>query len=210
MADDRTSKGPRANERLKVPWRVTDLKQYIYCPRILYYHICLPRVRPVTYKMQASVEAHAKAQDQERRRSLRAYGLEQAERHFNVALVSERLGMRGEVDLVLETERGGQPQVIPVDYKLSKKVAKHFSLQLTAYAVMLEDAWGVPVKRGFLYLLPLRQAREVRITARRRTALDEALAAMNAMLLREWMPPPTRQRAKCVVCEFRRFCNDVV
>jgi CRISPR-associated exonuclease Cas4 len=193
-----------------VPWRVTDLKQYVYCPRILYYHTCLPRVRPTTYKMQASVEQHDVAGKKERRRSLRVYGLTQGERHFNVQLISERLGMRGEVDLVIETEASAQPEAIPVDYKLSKRVGEHFRLQLAAYGVMLEDAWGVPVRRGFLYLLPLRKAREVRITTRLRTALDEALAGMNAMLLREWMPPATRRRARCVACEFRRFCNDRV
>jgi CRISPR-associated exonuclease Cas4 len=198
------------NGQTDLPWRVTDLKQWVYCARILYYHTCLPRVRPVTFKMAASIEVHAEVPEQERRRSLRAYGLAQGVRHFNVSLVSERLGMRGEVDLVIEAEGEGRAEAIPVDYKLSKKVADHFRLQLAAYAVMLEDAWGVAVRRGFLYLLPLRAAKEVRITPRLRTQLDDALAAMNATLLREWMPPPTRQRAKCVGCEFRRFCNDVV
>jgi CRISPR-associated exonuclease Cas4 len=193
-----------------VPWRVTDLKQYVYCPRILYYHHCLPRVRPTTYKMEASIEAHRSAERRERRRTLRAYGLERGERHFNVPLVSERLGMRGEVDLVIETEIDGCREAIAVDYKLSRKGGKHFELQLTAYAVMVEDAWGVPVRQCFLYLIPLRQAKEVHITPRRRTALDEALAVMNAMLLTEQMPLPTRQRSKCLSCEFRRFCNDVL
>ena len=189
---------------------MTDLKQYVYCPRILYYHLCLPRVRPTTYKMRASVEAHTHEQGREERRSLRAYGLEEGKRHFNVALASERLGMTGEVDLVIETTVKGNPQAIPVDYKLSRKVGPHFRLQLTAYAVMIEDAWGLPVKQGFLYLIPLRRAEAVRITARQRAALDEALTVMRAMLVKEQMPPPTRQRAKCVSCEFRRFCNDVL
>jgi CRISPR-associated exonuclease Cas4 len=194
----------------EVPWRVTDLKQYVYCPRIVYYHTCLPKVRPTTFKMQAGIEAHREAEGKERRRTLRAYGLECGERHFNVCLVSERLGMRGEVDLVIETESKGQREAIPVDYKLAKKVGKHFQLQLTAYATMLEDAWGLPVRRGFVYLIPQRRAQEVRITARQRTALDEALTGMNRVLMKEWMPPATRQRARCVGCEFRRFCNDVL
>jgi CRISPR-associated exonuclease Cas4 len=195
---------------VEVPWRVTDLKQYVYCSRVLYYHACLPRVRPTTFKMEASADAHRSAEGQERRRSLRAYGLESGERHFNVSLVSERLGMRGEVDLVIETEAEGWREAIPVDYKLSSKAGAHFQLQLTAYAVMLEEAWGLPVQRGFLYLIPLRRAEEVRVTPRRRAALDEALAVMNGILLREEMPPAPRQRSRCVACEFRRFCNDVL
>ena len=195
---------------IEAPWRVTDLKQYVYCPRILYYHSCLPRVRPTTYKMEASIQAHDRERDRERRRSLRAYGLEQGERHFDVLLLSDRLGLRGEVDMVIETEIDGVRQAIPVDYKLSKKQGTHFQLQLTAYALMLEETWGLVVKRGFLYSIPLRQAQELRMTACRRKELAEALSVMRSMLLRERMPPATRQRVKCLSCEFRRFCNDVL
>jgi len=193
-----------------LPWRVTDLKQYVYCPRILYYHTCLPRVRPTTFKMRAGIASHAQAENRERRRTLRAYGLEAGQRHFNVPLVSERLGMRGEVDLVIEVMDDRQKQAIPVDYKFSRKVGRHFQLQITAYAVMLEDAWGLPVGRGFLYLIPRRQAEEVRITSHRRAALDKALRAMNEILHHERMPAPTKYRARCLTCEFRRFCNDVL
>ena len=197
-------------EEGEIPWRVTDLKQYVYCPRILFYHSCLPRVRPTTYRMELSAQAHEAEELRERRRSLRAYGLHHGERHFKVPLVSQRLGMRGEVDLVIEAEADGRREAIPVDYKLSKKVGHHFRLQLTAYAVMLEEAWSMPVKRGFLYLIPLRRAEQIRITHRQRAALDAALAVMNASLRKEQIPAPTPHRAKCLACEFRRFCNDVV
>ncbi|MBN1657489.1 MAG: CRISPR-associated protein Cas4 [Anaerolineae bacterium] len=193
----------------EVPWRVTDLKQYFYCARVLYYHACLPRVRPTTYKMEASASAHVEAQAREERRSLRTFGLTRGERHFGVPLVSERLGLRGEVDLVIETDETGDKEAIPVDYKLSTRAGTHFQLQLVAYGVMLEESWGVPVRRGFLYSIPQRKAEEVRITQARRTALDEALHMMHGILLREEMPPPTTHRARCVACEFRRFCNDV-
>ena len=56
---------------LTMPFRVTDLKQWVYCPRILYYHHCLPDVRPVTYKMKAGVEAGRAEEGREERRSLR-------------------------------------------------------------------------------------------------------------------------------------------
>ena len=80
---------------------VTDLKQWVYCPRILYYHQCLPDVRPVTYKMEAGIEAGRAEEGREERRSLRAYGLAEGEREFNVPLASERLGLRGEIDLLI-------------------------------------------------------------------------------------------------------------
>ena len=45
------------DDDLRYPIRVSDLKQWVYCPRVFYYQQCLPDVRPTTYKMKAGVEA---------------------------------------------------------------------------------------------------------------------------------------------------------
>jgi|SRR5271157_3083369 len=192
---------------LDAPFRVTDLKQWVYCPRILYYTVCLPDVRPVTFKMQAGVEAGRDEEGRESRRSLRAYGLSEGRREFNVPLVSDRMGLRGTVDMVIWLE--GQGDVIPVDYKLSEIAGVHFKLQLAAYGLMLEEISGLFARRGFLYSIPRRKAEEVSIDKRIRDRLAVTLDAMHRMLRYEAMPDPTPQRAKCVACEFRRFCNDV-
>jgi CRISPR-associated exonuclease Cas4 len=74
----------------------------------------------------------------------------------------------------------------------------------------LEEISQTPCQRGFLYSIPERRAHQVRFTARIRNQLKDTLAAMEQMLRAEAMPPATSQRKKCVSCEFRRFCNDVV
>ena len=157
---------------------VTDLKQWVFCPRLLYYYQCLPDVRPVTYKMQAGIEAGRDEEGREERRSLRAYGLSAGEREFNVPLASERLGLRGEVDLVITLPAAGPGEAIPVDYKLSRTAGPHFKLQLAAYAALLEDVRGVQVRQGFLYYIPLRRAEAVAIDGRLRRQLAKALASM--------------------------------
>jgi CRISPR-associated exonuclease Cas4 len=194
----------------EIPFRVTDLKQWVYCRRILYYHHCLPHVRPVTYKMEAGVEAGRAEEDREERRSLRVYGLADGEREFNVPLSSERLGLRGEVDMVITAPEAAGPEVILVDYKFSRTAGPHFKLQLAAYALLLEEARECEVHRGFLYYIPLRRAEAVRIDGRLRRQLTEALAEMRTVLETEKMPAPTPNLRKCVACEFRRFCNDVL
>lgn len=187
--------------------QVTDLKQYAYCPRVVYYRYCLPLLRPVTYKMEAGVEAHDKATEDEQRRSLRAYGLAEGERRFDVWLLSERLGLSGRIDLVILT---GDGCAMPVDYKLSQHDASpHFHLQLAAYAELLEENWPVTAKNGFIYLLPLRRAEAVPLTARLRSQVRRQVAEMRTMIERQRTPEATSQRSHCVNCEFRRFCNDV-
>jgi len=192
------------------PFRVTDLKQWVYCPRILYYYTCLPKVRPETYKMQAGVESGRSEEDREVRRSLRTYGLRSGRREFNVDVQSERLGLRGTVDMVIWAQVGGEEQVIPVDYKLTRIAGKHFRLQLAAYGLLLEEQWGIPSKRGFLYFIEQRRAHEVRFNSRLREELLQTLDAMHRMIAGEQISAPTAQRAKCLTCEFRRFCNDVL
>lgn len=193
-------------------FRVTDLKQYCYCPRIVYYHYCLPAIRPVTYKMNAGIEAQAEEEVREARRSLRTYGLRRGEYESNVYLESDHLGLRGQVDLVIKTDDNlrGEVELIPVDYKLSSgPLGPHFKMQLLAYGLMLEEQYGVPVRRGFLYAIPKRRATEVIFTPELRHSLNQSLALMAQVVGQELMPDPTKQRAKCEACEFRRFCNDV-
>ena len=192
--------------------KVTDLKQFAYCPRIPYYHYCLPEVRPTTYKMDAGIRAQDRAEELERRRSLRAYGLTEGERHFNVSLASGQLGVSGQIDLVIKHTVNGEDRLIPVDYKLSRREpGRHFKLQLACYALLLEEVWQLPVEHGFLYLIPARKAVRVPVTTRLRNDVRRQLAEIRTLVLAERMPPvPARQRSRCVDCEFRRFCNDTL
>lgn len=188
-------------------FRVTDLKQYVYCPRILYYHTVLPAVRPTTFKMEAGITAHEGAERREKRRSLRAYGLKEGARTFNVALASSQLALSGEVDMVIETES----ELIPVDYKAAKREGDHFRLQLMAYGRLLELARPqATIRRGFLYLIPKREAVEVTFTRSLRKRLQKALDDIRSIAREQRMPGPASNRRRCVDCEFRRFCNDVL
>ncbi|HEY3230248.1 MAG TPA: CRISPR-associated protein Cas4, partial [Roseiflexaceae bacterium] len=56
-------------------FEVTDLKQWMYCPRVVYYRYCLPEIRPVTDLMRAGIGSHSDEVGREERRSLRTYGL---------------------------------------------------------------------------------------------------------------------------------------
>src|SRR5258708_1612052 len=161
---------------------VTDLKQYTYCPRIVFYRYCLPRVRPITYSMQEGIRSHEEEENREERRSLGNYGLTQGECAFHLALQSTRLGLTGRVDLTIATPSREAPgaEAIVVEYKLSEqKAGSHFTLQLAAYALLLEEAWGLPVKRGYLYSIPLRKAESVAITQHLRRKVMQTVAQIN-------------------------------
>lgn len=192
---------------------VTDLKQYMYCPRLVYYTYCLPDIRPTTARMEAGREAHEAEEGRELRRSLRTYGLKQGVREFDVWLESADLGLRGKVDMTICV--ADPPEAIAVEYKDSSRPdarhppGAHWVTQLVAYSILLAEHTGLPTQRGFFYYIPLRRSQEVALTDAHRNHLRQTVTAVQEMIVSERMPDPPVSRQPCLTCEFRRFCNDV-
>lgn len=186
--------------------RAADLKQYLYCPRILYYTYVLPIRHRVTHKMQEGTEAHLDLDRLEKRRKLVEYGLDRGTREFHVRLYSQRLGLEGVLDLLVRSPKG----LYPVEFKhTTRDAALHHKYQLAAYALLLEDTFHEPVRAGFLYLIPGRRIRLVEITPNVRLHLHRTLSAMRRLVMREAMPDVPRSRARCWDCEYRTFCGDL-
>ncbi len=186
---------------------VTDLKQFAYCPRVLFFEKCLPHIRPRTFKMDAGRDEHESEQKRATRRTLSKYEVDGGERSFDVALESQTLHLRAKLDEVVTTTNGDR---FPVDYKLAEKVGENHKLQLTAYAMMLGEGTNRPVQHGFIYLIPLQRSVEIKIDDLLRQRVSYLLAEMTTMVTEEAMPAPTEVRTRCISCEFRRFCNDVL
>jgi len=185
---------------------VEDLKQYGYCPRIVFYTRCMPGIRPRTFSMEAGRDDHDEARRSARRRTFVQMGLESGRREFDVDIVCPALNLRGKLDEVVTADSG---EVIPVDYKAAGKAAENHRLQLAAYALLLEADRRTTVHRGYIYLIPTRQARLVKLRPADKQTVRQLLAEMSQIVDAEAMPPPTPVRARCAGCEFRRFCNDV-
>lgn len=192
---------------------VTDLKQWAHCQRVVYYRYVLPRIRPVTALMREGQAHHQAESAHEERRSLRPYGLAGGERYFDVPLYAPALGLRGRADMVIAVpgRASSGARLIVVEYKLTERRAlRNWKLQVAAYALLLEEVWGLPVERGYIYHIGRRHAEEVRLTAALRSQVGATVASINQMIAGEALPPAPRNTAVCVSCEFRRFCNDVV
>ncbi len=141
MSDPPHTTMPAATGSAALLFEVTDLKQWAYCPRVLYYRYCLPEIRPITDLITAGIASHRDEGTREERRSLRTYGLTVGERIFDIGLRSAALGLRGRLDLAIAVPSRAAPaaEAIVVEYKDSEKPAgPHFKLQLAAYALLLE------------------------------------------------------------------------
>lgn len=185
---------------------VTDLKQWAYCPRIVYYRHVMPGVAKPTFKMEEARNAQELIERLELRRGLREYGMESATRRFNVWLSDETIGLAGKIDLVLETDRAAAV----VDFKLtSGDPGENHQLQLAGYAILVEIAFHRPVEVGFLYRIPDNRVYTILITDELRGRVRAALRGICEIGERQVFPEPTSVRARCAECEYANYCSDI-
>jgi CRISPR-associated exonuclease Cas4 len=185
---------------------VTELKQWAYCERVVYYHRVMPGIGQQTFKMKEALAAQDLVETLEMRRGLQAYGFEGAQRRFGVWLSDRELGLSGKTDLVLE----GRDRVAVVDFKLtSGEVGENHRMQLAAYSMLAEAAYRMPSQVAFLYRIPDNCIFDVPITAELRKAVVTAVTRIRDMEDAEWFPPATAIRKRCAECEYVNYCADV-
>jgi CRISPR-associated exonuclease Cas4 len=188
------------------PVRVNDIKQYFYCPRIVFYQYSMPVEKKTTWKMERGKIEEAEIDRLEQRRKLSSYRLAEGKRRFHVWLSSDRLGLAGKLDLVIDSPEG----LFPVDFKFTTgRPHRNHIYQLCGYALLLEDCYARHVDKGFVYLIPKNDAVVVDLTPDLKSETMEVLGEIRQMVEKEKMPQPTPVRNRCTDCEYRNFCGDV-
>ncbi|PWU05827.1 MAG: CRISPR-associated protein Cas4 [Terriglobia bacterium] len=185
---------------------VTDLKQWGYCPRIVYYRQIMPGVAKPTFKMEEAHNAQEMIERLELRRGLGQYGLENAKRRFGLWLTDETIGLTGKIDLVLESERSAAV----VDFKLtSGEPGENHRLQLGGYALLAEICLKKPVEVGFLYRIPDNRLYTIPIDQMIRSRVQKALYSISEIREQQLFPEATSLRARCAECEYANYCSDI-
>lgn len=192
-----------------IPLSVTDLKQYLYCPRIPYFQHVLNVPRPVTYKMKHGTLQHLELDRLEKRRGLRSYGLREGQRMFHVPVTSHALGLHGVLDMVIAYSGKEGNRYLPIEFKHQVgPIHTNVKYQLAAYTMLLEETYQTPLSDGVVYQIPNKNIRHVRITDDMRTFVKHTLSAIRNMMRSESFPDP-KSRSRCGDCEYRRYCNDI-
>jgi len=189
----------------QIMFRVSDVRQYVYCPRIIYYNYVIPVPRHKTVKMESGQASHQDFAEMEKRRTLAKYGLDSGRREFSVYLESPRLGLSGILDMLISTDQG----IYPVEFKnTSGGMGLHHKYQLAAYAMLVECLRRRPVRQGFVYVLPVKRAFTVVVDDAVRQHTKRILSSMRNLVQRGLIPPRTRSGGRCRDCEFRNYCGD--
>ncbi|MCS7120440.1 MAG: PD-(D/E)XK nuclease family protein, partial [Candidatus Bathyarchaeota archaeon] len=96
---------------------VTDVKHYIYCPRLVYFDHVLHAQPILGSQQEESQEQHREYVHKELRRKDAIYYSPEfvgAEKLLFIPLVSKRLQLQGIIDCIIKTAKG---EYVPVEYK---------------------------------------------------------------------------------------------
>jgi CRISPR-associated protein Cas1 len=184
------------------------LNAYVYCPRRFHYEFVQGVMQDNEHVVQGR-RRHARVDDPALAERPRREG--EVVHTRSVWLTSEQLGITGKLDLVEET--GGQ--VAPVEYKKGRPPSRercpagyweNDAVQLCAQAMMLEEADGCAVSRGYLYFVTTRQRVEVPMDACIRSRTRSAIDAARRLAEQDDAPPPLIDSPKCPSCSLVTLC----
>lgn len=189
-----------------IPLRVNDLKQFEYCPRIVFYNTVMPLERKTTVKMERGKEEEFRLDALEKRRTLKRYELGSGERRFHVWVDSPTLGLSGKLDLLIVSRKG----YFPVDFKYTRgRPHRNHIIQLAGYALLVEEKFQTRVDTAFIYLAPIQEVISIRLTEQLKGEVRHCLEEIRTMIQEEILPAPTPLRSRCEECEFRNYCGDI-
>jgi CRISPR-associated exonuclease Cas4 len=186
---------------------VSDITQYFYCPRKVYFMKTLGIKIKAKPKMDMGKEEHEKEHRRVKERNT-VYGFpeeEIAQVIHDLAVEDINIGLYGMVDTTIIRKSG---EVVPVDVKYTdfETVRINWRKQLTAYALLLDSRFKTTVKRGFVYFPAKRKQIQIDIPDEAKDILKQDIKKINGLIDSENMPNVSKGK-QCSYCEMKKFCT---
>lgn len=192
------------------PIPVRALNQVTYCPR-LYFLQYVDAVVPVNEHVEGGLFDHRRVDSPELANKTRNDRGTATSR--GVALSSETLGISGVLD-VIEEKSGDQYPVetkhgpAPHDDDGNPTVWENDAVQLCAQAMLMEEAFGKPVTRGFQFHVGSRERVPVDFTESLRQKTRDAISRCRELEVLDSPPEPlsAELRHRCFGCSLAPVC----
>jgi len=191
---------------------VTDIKHYIYCPRLVYFDRVLHATPVFGSQQEDSKELHEDYIKKELRRKDAIYYSPEfvgAEKLLFTQLSSGVFGLQGNVDCIIKT---ASAEYVPVDYKNMAsdkgRVWMDHKYQLVAYALLVEEDFGTVVRRGFVNYIPETLILQLEITPTMKSYVKRVLGHIKRIIKEEELPPIRVAKQKCAGgCGHKQTCS---
>ncbi len=186
--------------------KCSDLAQYYYCPRKVYFLKTLE----VPFQYKPKMKLGKEEEKKERKRFLerkKIFGIDREEVEetiFKVYLENQEIGLCGIIDTLLLLDDGS---MLPIEIKYTDfvSVRRHWKKQLTAYAILLDKEYDAEVDKGFIYYPEQNESRVVEIDQEDKEFLLLDVERVRELIESERIPRKVSEK-KCGYCEVKRYC----
>jgi len=200
---------PRQDSSIREEVFITpsEVIEYLYCPRFIYYMNCLniPQHEDERYKVVKGREIHEEKSKINKEYLRKKLGC--VTKDISVYLTSSVLHLRGEVDEVLSFPDG---TLAPLDYKFAEYkdwVFQTHKYQSALYALLIMENYGKEVNRG--YVCYLRSKNFVKEIPFCRVDFEKAKSLVKEVLniiSKGYYPKKKSSLAHCIDCCYRNIC----
>ena len=185
----------------------SDVIEYLYCPRFIYFMKCLdiPQHEDERYKVMKGREVHEEKAKINREYLRKKLGC--VAKDISVYLTSSVLHLRGEVDEVLSLPDG---TLAPLDYKFAEYkdwVFQTHKYQSTLYALLIMENYGKEVNRGYVcYLRSKSFIKEILFCTGDFEKAKNLVREILDIISKGYYPKKRSSAAHCIDCCYRNIC----
>ncbi|MDW8033641.1 MAG: CRISPR-associated protein Cas4 [Nitrososphaerota archaeon] len=187
---------------------VTDIKQYHFCPRIIYFMRVFCTKERTTESEELGKKAHGDFHKKEKRRTtlLGCKTIRVEQKWTALRLKSEKLGLEGIVDMVVKTPEGYSV----IEYKMTNmpnKIMPSHLYQVAAYAMLVEEAFKTIVRKLYIYYEKDKKFLEIPMTENIRRHVIWTVGRIRSIIEKEKLPSVKPSR-KCKSCGYKWICKE--
>lgn len=172
-----------------------DVRQYYYCPRIIYFRYVLRVKVPTTYKMDYGSKIHEKVRLKGNVRR-------------NVYLFSEDLGLSCILDAIEYVDDSTIDIIEIKSGRVFRNIIDSHKAQLAAGAMLIERVLGYRVRKIKVFYVEKEKFATVEVRKFHRDLVLRALDHMREIVTKEIIPN-ANWSAKCSECEYKKVCLEV-
>ncbi len=184
----------------------SDIINYTYCPRIIYFDYVLKSRQRQTSKTKEARAGHISYSKQSIRNKI-VKKQPKLPRKYNVHLFSEKYNLQAVIDCLFLNGT----EAYPMDFKQSfapRAVYLTQKYQLAAHALLLKER-GYVVQYAYLKYLRDGIVKKVWIKEAHIENVLKSLELIKRVVGEEYFPRPTPYKKRCVDCCFWKICRRV-
>lgn len=184
----------------------SDIKNYIYCPRIVYFNKVMD-IEPFLTSNQLKARIKHKNEEHNIDRRISIDGIKADKITYDLYLESNTLKASASIDCVIEYRN----LMIPVEFKyMYSKKGKAYTdhkYQLAFYAIVIEDVTKKSVDFGYIKYILDKKLVKVIITQDMKNYVKNLIDKIRKDIDNEKLPPINVNKKKCMGgCGYRYVC----